>query len=139
MLGVGRDGLGDCRFVIAILFKRGAHLLNCAKHFRLSEARSGLELAGALKLRVHGWADCAFDAHGADKRARAPNESQRYTAGLARGLNFDAVIKAGCVELAETSFEVVGGERCSFGLIEMAGQRGEAVGGNALERDALND
>jgi len=110
--------------------------LNGAKHFGLSETRSGLELAGALKLRVHGWTDGAADAHCADERARGADENQRHSAGLARGVNLDAVIKPGCVELTEASFDVVGGEHCSFGLVEVAGQRGETVGGNTLEGDA---
>src|ERR1700722_11186082 len=135
---MGRDCLRDRRFVIAIRFKRGAHLLNSAKHFGLSEACSGLQLAGALKLRVHGWADGAVDAQCADKRARVPNESQCYSAGFARGLNLDVVIKAGCVELAEASFKAVGGKRCSFCPVVMRGQRSEAVGGNALEGNALD-
>src|SRR5271155_4187754 len=121
--------------MIAIVFKRGAHLLNGAKHFGLSETCSGLELAGALELRVHGCADGAVDAHCADKSARSSDENERYSAGVARGLNLDAVIKPGCVELAKAFFEVVGREWCSFGLVEVAGQRSEAVGGNALEVD----
>ena len=138
LLGVGCDCLRDRRFVIAIIFKRGAHLLNSAKHFGLSESRSGLELAGALELRVHGWADCTLDAQCADKRARVPNENERYSAGLARCTNFDAVIKASCEELAEAFSDVVGGERCSLSLVEVAGQGSEAVGGNTLEGNALD-
>jgi hypothetical protein len=108
LLDVGRDCLRDRRFVIAIILKRGLHLLNSAKHFGLSEACSGLELAGALELRVHGWADGTLHVQYSDKCARVPDESQRYSAGFARCTNFDVVIKASCVELAEASSQVVG-------------------------------
>jgi hypothetical protein len=50
----------------------------------------------------------------------------------------DAVIKPGFEEPAQAFSEVVGRERCSFGLVEVAGQRSEAVGGNALEGNALD-
>jgi hypothetical protein len=40
--------------------------------------------------------------------------------------------------LAEASSDVVGGERSSLSLVEMAGQWSEAFGGNTLEGDALH-
>ena len=135
LFGVGRYGLRDGRFVIAIFFEGGTHLSDGAKHFGLGETCSGFELGSALEKRIHGGPGGPIHTDCADKCARSSGKDQRHPVWLARALDFDIVIEARFVELAEAPLEVFGGERGAFGLRKMAGKRVEAVGQDSFEGD----
>ena len=124
LIGVRRNGLRDRRFKIAVLLKRGAHLIHSAQHFGLRQAGSGFELRGALELRVHRRPDGSVDSDRPDESARGSEKDQRHAARLARTLDFDSVIEAARVELPEAPFHVVGGQRGAFRLRQVVGERG---------------
>ncbi len=139
LLGMRRDGLRDGRFVIAVLLERGAHLLE----------RPRTILAWVKRVPASSWlarSSCVFmvapvapstltvpiNVRGVPRKTRPRRPPSR------RGLDFDGVIKAGGVELAQAALQVFRGQRRSLGLGEMAGKRGQPFGGNALEGDAAH-
>ena len=113
-----------------------AHLFQSMGEFGRGKAGAGRELAGALQLSIDGGALGPFHADGADKGARRAAEDEGHAVLLALALHLDGFIEAGGKELAQAFFQIFAVERRSLGLGKMAGQRGQAAGGNPFERDA---
>jgi hypothetical protein len=136
--GTGGDILRDDRFEIAVLLEHGSHLLCSAHHFFLGQAGSRIQLGGPLQLHIHGGAGGSVHPYASDKSARSAGKNQSHAVGQARAPSLDGVVEARGIQLAQAVFQVLLRQRRSFSLGQMAGERQQLIGRNALERNAAN-
>ena len=96
LVGVRRDGMRDRRFVIAVFFERGAHLLERARSI----------LAWVKRVPASSWQarwSCVFIVAPVAPSTLTvpinvrgvPEKDQRHAVGFARALDLDGVIKPG--------------------------------------------
>jgi hypothetical protein len=89
-------------------------------------------------LHIHGGAGGAVYADDSNERARSPDENQSHAIRLSRAARLNGVVEAGSIQLAQTTLQIVFGQRRALCLGQMAGKRLELIGANALERNAAN-
>jgi hypothetical protein len=128
--------MADLRLHKAVVFKRLAHICKRLVQFGGGKAGTGIQLAGAVQLRVDRGAFCSVHADIADEAARRSAEDE-FDAVLKRlTLYLDGFKEAGGKQLAQAFLQILNFERRAFGLGKVSGKRVKPRGVNALKRDS---
>ena len=132
-LRMGRQGVGNHRRVKSVLSQRQAHLLQSLIEFGGGKPSAGRQLTGAFQLRIDGGALGALYADRADEGARRSAKDKGHAVLLADSFHGNGFKQAGRIEPSQALFQRFPVQRRSFGLVQMAGQRGKPIHGNSFK------